>query len=83
MPHPLSKPGSPDVSASPAPGSSVDPASPCVNLCRLDRSGFCEGCLRSAMEIELWPEMDAERRWRLLGELRRRRTARDTGRVCD
>ena len=31
-------------------------ASPCTNVCRIDRrSGFCEGCLRTADEIMRWP----------------------------
>ena len=52
----------------------VEPPSPCVSICRLDRSGYCEGCQRTAVEIELWPEMEADRRWRLLDELERRRS---------
>ncbi|MGD8976727.1 MAG: DUF1289 domain-containing protein [Gammaproteobacteria bacterium] len=52
-----------------------------MSLCRLDRNGFCEGCLRTATEIELWPEMDPDRRWRLIEELQRRRTAADLERA--
>ncbi len=33
--------------------------SPCTNVCRIDkRSGFCEGCLRTADEIMRWPYAD-------------------------
>lgn len=39
-------------------------ASPCTNVCRIDRrSGWCEGCRRSMDEISRWPHAsDAERR---------------------
>ena len=39
-------------------------ASPCINVCRLDRrTGWCEGCGRSMDEISRWPHAsDAERR---------------------
>lgn len=32
------------------------PASPCINICRIDRkTGWCEGCRRSVDEITRWP----------------------------
>ncbi|MBA8883900.1 hypothetical protein EV148_102241 [Dokdonella fugitiva] len=37
--------------------------SPCIGVCRLDRDGLCEGCLRSGDEIARWVAMgEAERR---------------------
>jgi hypothetical protein len=37
--------------------------SPCVNICRLDDSGVCVGCFRTAGEIASWLSYsDAERR---------------------
>jgi uncharacterized protein len=38
-------------------------ASPCTNVCRIDRrSGWCEGCRRTVDEITRWPLAgDAER----------------------
>ena len=37
--------------------------SPCTNVCRIDaRTGWCEGCRRTADEITRWPlASDAER----------------------
>ncbi|CAD6513599.1 hypothetical protein LMG27952_00746 [Paraburkholderia hiiakae] len=35
------------------------PPSPCINLCRMDeRSGLCEGCLRTIDEIAGWSTLD-------------------------
>jgi len=49
-------------------------ASPCPNVCRMDeRSGWCEGCLRTIDEIIQWGSLDdaAKRRvWRLLEQRR-------------
>lgn len=34
-------------------------ASPCINVCRMnERSGLCEGCLRTLDEIALWSQLD-------------------------
>lgn len=39
------------------------PASPCINLCRMDPvTGWCEGCRRTLDEIAAWSSMDATRR---------------------
>jgi len=53
-----------------------EPESPCVGLCRLDFHGYCCGCLRTAVEIEMWPDMNASRKMRLLAELAGRREGR-------
>ena len=29
-------------------------ASPCVNICRIDARGLCEGCARTLDEISRW-----------------------------
>lgn len=37
----------------------VPPPSPCINICRMDeRSGLCEGCLRTIDEIANWSTLD-------------------------
>ena len=49
-------------------------ASPCTSVCRMnERSGWCEGCLRTIDEIVQWSSLDdaAKRRvWRLLEQRR-------------
>jgi len=51
------------------------PPSPCVDVCRLDRSyAYCIGCLRTMDEIRRWSCMtDAEKRM-VLDALPARRT---------
>ena len=48
--------------------------SPCISVCRMDeRTGWCEGCLRTLDEIAAWSKLDdADKRavWRLLDERR-------------
>lgn len=37
--------------------------SPCVGVCALDASGYCEGCFRTGAEIAAWRSLsDTERR---------------------
>ena len=52
----------------------TDVASPCTSVCRMnERSGWCEGCLRTIDEIIQWSSLDdaAKRRvWRLLAQRR-------------
>ena len=53
------------------------PASPCINICRMDeRSGWCEGCLRTLDEIASWGGLDDAGRRDVLQQLRPRRLAR-------
>jgi predicted Fe-S protein YdhL (DUF1289 family) len=48
--------------------------SPCIGICRLDRTtGYCEGCLRTGEEIARWREADDEERLRILNALPKRR----------
>ena len=53
---------------------STTPRSPCTQVCRIDeRSGLCEGCLRTLDEIAAWPNLsNAEQRvvWRALAQRR-------------
>ncbi|HMR31327.1 MAG TPA: DUF1289 domain-containing protein [Geminicoccaceae bacterium] len=49
-------------------------ASPCVGVCRLDeRTGWCLGCGRSAVELAAWRDLDEEARERLWRQLPGRR----------
>ncbi|MGB5542931.1 MAG: DUF1289 domain-containing protein, partial [Gammaproteobacteria bacterium] len=59
--------------------SELPPESPCVGLCQLDFHGYCLGCLRTAVEIEMWPEMNATRKHLLLAELDQRRNGPGVG----
>ena len=48
--------------------------SPCVSVCRMDeRSGWCEGCLRTLDEIALWSVLDDDDKRAVWVELSRRR----------
>ncbi len=48
--------------------------SPCISVCRMDeRSGWCEGCLRTIDEIATWSVLDDEEKrrvWKLLPQRR-------------
>ncbi len=55
-------------------GRADDPASPCINVCRMDeRSGFCEGCLRTIDEIACWSGYTREEKLAVLAKLEPRR----------
>ncbi len=55
-------------------GSGTSAASPCVNVCRMDeRSGWCEGCLRTLDEIAFWSVLDDDDKRAVLAELQQRR----------
>lgn len=49
--------------------------SPCTGVCRLGKSGLCEGCLRTLEEISDWPAMSEEERQALLLMLKARSEA--------
>jgi len=36
--------------------------SPCVGICNLSPSGYCQGCLRTLSEIERWSAMTERER---------------------
>ena len=62
----------PASAAGMAPGAPA--ASPCINVCRMDeRSGWCEGCLRTLDEIAFWSVLDDDDKRAVLAELTRRR----------
>ena len=45
---------------------------PCIRICRLDEQQICTGCLRSAQEIQAWPDAGPEERRRILEAIDRR-----------
>jgi prolyl-tRNA editing enzyme YbaK/EbsC (Cys-tRNA(Pro) deacylase)/predicted Fe-S protein YdhL (DUF1289 family) len=55
--------GAPMVEVTQAVAAPPRPASPCVNVCRMEaRTGWCEGCWRTIDEIAAWSRLsDAER----------------------
>ncbi len=55
------------------------PASPCVDICRLDPvTGWCEGCLRTIEEIAGWAGFDEAARERVWERLPLRAAQRAT-----
>jgi predicted Fe-S protein YdhL (DUF1289 family) len=52
------------------------PASPCINVCALDATGLCAGCLRTIEEIAGWSAMSAEEQRSLIATLGERRKLR-------
>jgi uncharacterized protein len=49
-------------------------ASPCTKVCRIDeRTGWCEGCLRTLDEIAAWSTLDHAHQRALWEALARRR----------
>ncbi|HKX94178.1 MAG TPA: DUF1289 domain-containing protein [Methylibium sp.] len=59
-------------------------ASPCINVCRMnERSGLCEGCLRTIDEIALWSRLDDETKrevWALIAQRREAGAAQEPSR---
>ena len=52
------------------------PASPCVNVCRMDaRTGWCEGCWRTIDEIAAWSRLSPAEREPVWVQLASRRLA--------
>jgi len=61
-----------------AKGRADDPASPCINVCKMDeRSGFCDGCFRTIDEIACWSGYTRAEKLAVLAKLEPRR--RTTG----
>ena len=57
-------------------GRAADPASPCINVCKMDeRSGFCEGCFRTIDEIACWSGYTREEKLAVLAKLEPRKRA--------
>ena len=51
--------------------SQTAPASPCMNICVLDASRTCIGCLRTLDEIARWGRMSAAEQWQVIARLER------------
>jgi len=52
----------------------VPVASPCTSVCRMDeRTGWCEGCLRTIDEIVRWSMLDNAAKRRICDALAQRR----------
>jgi predicted Fe-S protein YdhL (DUF1289 family) len=50
--------------------SDVRSDSPCIDVCRIDeKTGLCEGCLRTIDEIAAWGALDAAARRAVLDRL--------------
>jgi len=47
------------------------PTSPCLNICVLDASRTCVGCLRTLDEIARWGRMSATEQWQVIARLDR------------
>jgi len=47
-------------------------ATPCIRVCRLDKQQICTGCLRSAQEIQAWPDASGTERRQILEAVDRR-----------
>jgi predicted Fe-S protein YdhL (DUF1289 family) len=48
-------------------------ASPCINICALDKAGFCLGCFRTVDEITRWSKVSNEERRAILAQVAIRR----------
>ena len=47
--------------------------SPCVSICRLDKTGVCIGCYRSVKEIREWYDLDDPARKQILENIEQRK----------
>ncbi len=42
---------------------------PCIGICELDASGYCEGCHRTGNEIAAWGQLNDADRLRIMNEV--------------
>jgi hypothetical protein len=56
------------------PRAPVFPASPCIDICKLDANNVCIGCKRTIDEIARWSTMTADEQWRVVNALPARQT---------
>lgn len=49
--------------------------SPCINICRMDANGLCEGCFRTLDEIACWSIYEDDEKRAVLAQLPERRPA--------
>lgn len=51
-------------------GESDNPASPCIDICRMDAAaGFCQGCRRTLDEIAGWRDFSATEKRAVLARI--------------
>ena len=51
------------------PVSELEPLTPCIGVCRLDRENVCTGCGRTLGEIARWSQMSRAEQRRVMSEL--------------
>ncbi|TAL85569.1 MAG: DUF1289 domain-containing protein [Rhodanobacter sp.] len=51
------------------PDATALPLTPCIGICRLDRRGYCVGCLRTGEEIGRWRLMSDSERLQVMREV--------------
>ena len=51
-------------------------ASPCIQVCELDKQGYCKGCLRNRTERDLWLMMNDSQKRQVIKLLTIRRLKR-------
>lgn len=51
-------------------------ANPCIQVCELDKQGYCKGCLRNRTERDLWLMMNDSQKRQVLKLLTIRRLKR-------
>jgi uncharacterized protein len=49
--------------------------SPCISVCAFDGIGLCQGCYRTAEEIEKWWDMSNEEKQAVLAKIAEREAA--------
>lgn len=51
---------------------------PCINICKLDNSGLCNGCFRTVEEITNWTKYTDAKRLEIIKILEERKNGRNT-----
>lgn len=57
----------------------IDVRSPCISVCKLDKSGVCVGCYRTIDEIRDWYRLDNDGRRLILEQIKNRTSYDSTG----
>ncbi|MCB2222256.1 MAG: DUF1289 domain-containing protein [Bacteroidetes bacterium] len=52
--------------------------SPCIQVCKYDKNGICQGCYRSMEEITGWLFMTDEQKQKILENVARRKAQIET-----
>ena len=51
----------------------INKISPCVGVCSIDpKSKLCLGCLRTSVEIAIWPQIDNKKAQEIMKEIKKR-----------